>query len=541
MSGYKTGNTANLYDEKTGAPIGLIGLDGREYKSLIDYKKGLTIAILGCSTVHYGAPKNPVGFATWSIGDTKVAGNTVIPRQVDLSAGFWPHLYYTCMQGGVVGELEPVWPTTIGETVKDGNVIWQCTDVRTNFDVNDTPAWGVNHWNIAQQLSGQRLDEIYINGQSGKKCQDILKYLDRAISKNPDVIYLSHMFVNDAGGVSSLADIQSDWDAFEAAVDKCRAAGIKVMTDTTLPNGAIDVSNPLVPFTGYTKGNGTKAWNWLNAKLKELARLRTDVILWDAAGVYLDPNNASTIGPWPENTVTYLVASGSNNKKTDGVHGYISGMYLLGASLAQVISDNFPKVNRFSMSKDDWAISINPLNGGTGTPSAPGTGTTAANMSLASNGTVNSSVCSQVARTDISGNWVQVVYDASAGNTVQYSNTTGVNVGGNFNVGDKIQAFGEIKVNANPTLLKNVYVASRCSGGTPGFSNSTKLASTDQDLGQMITVDQVFTLKDLPRKIPAGTTTISHYLYAEFRGTSVGTVSFGRLGINKIGAVQAIA
>jgi hypothetical protein len=500
-------------------------------------KTGNKYAELGNSITAQGGIRNPGGLSIWGAGLSFAAGAVGIPRQLDLSLGYWPHLYYTAMSAGKVGELEPEWPVTIGERVKDGDIVWEATASRTALNGTDLPAWGASYRTIAQQLSEQRLDEVYINGQSGRKCRDILAYLDRAISKNPDIIHFACMFENDCTSAAALIDIQASWDAYEAAVDRCRALGIRVIVQTVLPSGNMDASSA---FTGYSKGNGTKAWNWLNQKIKQLAKERNDVILWDASSVYIDPNNASTVGPWPENAVTYLVASGSNNKKTDAIHPYVSGAFLLGKSFAEVLSANFPKVERFSMSKDDYSISINPLNGGTGTPTAPGTGTTAANMTHTSNGTVNSSVCSQVARTDISGNWVQTVYDASVGNTVTYVNTTGFTPGGNFNIGESIQGFGEIRVAANPTLLKNVFMSSRCVNGVPGFSYSTQLAGPDQDLGQMITADTVFTLKDVPRKIPSGTTALTHFLTAEFRGVSVGTVSFGRVGINRTSAVPVI-
>jgi len=56
---------------------------------------------------------------TWQASTTYAAGDFVVPTTLN---GFT----YECTTGGTSGTTEPIWPTTIGQTVTDGSVVWTC-------------------------------------------------------------------------------------------------------------------------------------------------------------------------------------------------------------------------------------------------------------------------------------------------------------------------------------------------------------------------------------------------------------------------------
>lgn len=55
----------------------------------------------------------------WVAATAKVVGNEVIPNTVN-------NYTYRCTIAGTTGASEPTWPTTIGLTVTDGGVTWEC-------------------------------------------------------------------------------------------------------------------------------------------------------------------------------------------------------------------------------------------------------------------------------------------------------------------------------------------------------------------------------------------------------------------------------
>lgn len=487
--------------------------------------KGKTIAILGNSIVFYSACPNNSGLSGWSESAAKTVGNTVVPVHMRMDS-HWPHLYYTCTVAGTTGTVEPTWPTTVGDTVVDGTVTWQATAIRS-----DIPQFGFGFWTMAQQLSGQRLREVYICGRSGKQSDIILQYVDEALDTGADVIFFSAMFENDCwpGAAPTISTIVTRWNALKTAMDRVRRLGKTVMLQTVFPNGSIDSASA---FTTYSAGAGTKAWNWLNAKIREYAFTRPDVIFWDAALVYVDANPANPV--YPENTTTYLSNTGSGQqlKKTDGVHHYTSAAYLSAKSLAAVITANFPAVNNFPHALDSYSFAPNPLNYGTAGTAGTGitSGTPANLMTMAAYGTVTTAALSKVARTDIAGEWQQSTYVATAGDNLSYGPTSSVNMGVDFAVGDVVQSFAEIKVLANPTLLGTVYHWLKLySGGIPDTYSSVLPATTWQDLGQMITEDTLFTLKTPPVKIPASTASTNTFTRATGRGAANFTCQFGRV------------
>lgn len=500
--------------------------DGTTYSP----RQSVKVAVIGNSIVALGAGIANVNSDTgWTASTAKSVSNVVYPNYWDLRNGVAP-IKWVCSTGGTTGTLEPDWPhaAAAGTTVTDGTVVWTATA----FAGATQYRYNFGFWHIAQALSGQRLDEVVICGRSGQQSNDILLYMDRILAISEiGVIFFSAMFENDCwpGSAPSLATIAARWDAFVVAADKCRAMGKRVILSTLLPSGNIDASSA---FTGYSFGNGSKAWLWLNDKIREYCNARGDVILWDAANVYTDANPANPV--WPENTVTYLSQAGSGQqlKKTDGIHPYFSGNYLLGKSLSAVLTTNFQERNRFTTALDHQNNAVNPLNFGTsGTRDATiNTGTVPNSLTMAAfGGTAASCASSAVARTDINGNFARLVYVAAAGDNANLNWTSAATPA--FSVGDVVQGFAEVRVLANPTLFVNFEMRVRFIGATEQWVYSQTSVSSDQDYGQMITADTLFTIKTPPTPVPTGTTTINAYVKGVARGAASFTVDYGRVAV----------
>ena len=81
---------------------------------------GMPQALTGVSNA-FGNASGGVSAAVpqWAAATAKVVGNEVIPNTVN-------NYTYRCTIAGTTGASEPTWPTTIGLTVTDGGVTWEC-------------------------------------------------------------------------------------------------------------------------------------------------------------------------------------------------------------------------------------------------------------------------------------------------------------------------------------------------------------------------------------------------------------------------------
>jgi len=511
--------------------------------------KGARIALLGNSITGQARPAiggEAYTAGNWTPGGAITSGQTLLPPTMDLTNGV-KFVKFQALNTGVMGATEPTWPLTIGATVVDGTVTWQAIAT-----TNTSAVYGLSWWSIAQALTGQPFDEVYIVGQSGRQSDTILAKLPEVLSvANPDVVFFANIFENDvwAGAAPNLATISARFDAYVLAVDAARTAGKKVIVQTLLPSGNIDAVSA---FTTYSRGNGSKAWAWLNTKIREMARARRDVLLFEPDLLYLDP--AQTAGaPWPENTVTYLSKSGAGQalKKTDGIHPYIAAGWIIGSALATLLRANFQAPARFGLAVDETSKSTSPgpLKGG-GTRAAAGgdtnvTGTIAAgsnfNLHNYTTSGAGAGTASLVARTDIAGNWQRLAYTAAVNGDGALLAASGIALAP-FVVGDVVQAFREIRVVASGlTLMQQFENRLRFSGAgsafdgiSGGYGGIYENVNTGHDLGQFLTADTVFIWKTAPVAIPAGTTGFEVYDKAFFRGVSSGTVDFGRESIRKV-------
>jgi len=490
------------------------------------------IAIIGNSIVAQNLPAQAVyGGNNWLPNSAVTVNSGVYPQYWNLTNGV-AGIKWVCTQGGTTGTLEPDWPHNAqpGTTVTDGTVVWTAVDLAgTNGGLGWY--WGFGHWNIANALAGQRLNEAVIMGRSGKLSAEILSYVPRILA-NPNIgtVFLANVFENDcwpSGAAPNLATIQTAWANFVSVADQIRATGRRLMVQTLFPSGNIDSSGS--PFTGYTFGNGSRAWIWLNNQIRAYARARPDVVIWDAANVYTDTTPANPV--WPENAITYTsaAASGQALKKTDGIHPYKSGQIIMGLSLANVLRANFPERAVFTMALDPNNYTANPLNGGTsgsvnnisGSPAQAPNG-----MSVSAfGGTAASCTLQNIARTDNGGNWSQMVYSATVGDNANWNWTSN---SASPAVGSVVQAFGELQIVSPSAAFVAPQMMLRFIGAQNQWSQSNLSASVDQDFANLFPANTVLTLKTVPTVVPSGTTNLNLFMKAFTRGSGAITVSKGR-------------
>ena len=514
--------------------------------------KGSKIALLGNSVTGQARPvigSESYTAGNWTPGGAITSGQTMLPPTMDLTNGV-KFIKYQALNNGVMGTLEPTWPLTVGATVVDGTVTWQAIAT-----TNTSATYGLSWWSIAQALAGQPLDEVFIVGQSGLASNTIIAKLTEALAAGPDVVFFANVFENDCwpGVAPALATISTRFDAYVVAVDAARTAGKKVIVQTVLPSGFVDGS---AAFTSYARGNGSKAWVWLNTKIREMVRTRRDVVLFEPDLLYLDASQ-TTGAPWPENTITYLSKSGAGQalKKTDGIHPLISAGWIIGSALATLLRANFQAPARFGASIDETAKSTSPgpLKGGSTRAAGGGdtnvTGTIAAgsnfnlnNYTGAGGGTGTASL---VARTDIAGNWQRLVYAATLNGDGAQLAASGITLAP-FAVGDVVQAFREVRIVASGlTFMQQLNNVLRFTGSggsafdvvSGSYSGVYENVNTGQDLGQFITSDTTFIWKTPPVAIPTGTTAFEMYDKVVFRSVaaaSAGTIDYGRESICKV-------
>ena len=466
---------------------------------------------------------------SWTPGGAVTAGLTLNPPSWDISAGV-NFIKAQCITAGNMGTSEPLWPTTIGATVTDGTVVWQM--VASTYT---SAGYTLNWWSIAQALSGWPLDEVFICGQSGRQSDTILGVLDRALAASPDVVFFASVFENDIwpGSAPTLATISARFDAYVSAVDRVRALGKRVIVQTLLPSGNVDSSSG---FTGYSRGNGTKAYSWLNQKIREMARARSDVILFEPDLLYLDPDPAKG-GVYPENAATFLSQSGSGQqlKYTDGIHPYNAARWKIGRALALLLQKYFQAPARFGGASDETSRMPNPLKGGTtGTLGTNMSGTVATGLTVHAYGT-GTGVGSAVARTDVAGNWQRVAYSTTVADNVVCAPTAAVALG-QYAIGDVVRAFAEVRILAAPTLLTAPQINLRFNGAGAAYDaviGGRDGGNNDQDHGQFCATDTTLVLATPPVRIPSAATGMFVYSQAFGRGAAGFTVDFGRESIQR--------
>jgi hypothetical protein len=83
--------------------------------------------------IHFYCWGQGSSISNWTAGDTIGAEGTSLPTTANQN-GYW----YQSTAGGVTGSTEPVWPTTVGNTVVDNTVTWICIGSVEGFRIFDT-------------------------------------------------------------------------------------------------------------------------------------------------------------------------------------------------------------------------------------------------------------------------------------------------------------------------------------------------------------------------------------------------------------------
>ena len=445
------------------------------------------------------------------------------PIHLDLRGGVIP-LSYKCTTAGQTGAQEPNWPTVAGQTIQDGDCVWTAIEDFGAF------YWRLGAWTLAQAMSGQKFDEVYMVGASGQNSPAILSYREASLAANPNVMAYLHLWGNDIieNGMT-LAAIQARFAAFESAVMSDLTNGRLVILGTELPRALIDSTSA---FTGYSAGLQTQMWHWINANIRRLGRLK-NVYLADWAESYIDPNWATPV--YPDNVTTFVIGSGATQKYTlDGSRPYLAGHFAMARILAATLRRMPGEVFGFSPNGAYQNLSLNPLNYGSG-----GTGTNVAGTisdKKAWNATVAGATASVVARTDgVNGFWQRIVGSFAA--TSKLYGFAGENLTVPVEMRSMpLQGYMEIKVAANPTKLQEIIIGL----GAPGKSMASLSGSTpevSQMLGQFIKEDTTFLFKTPPVKLPPTATLAT--LYPMINTTGAGAaydISIGRGEIRRAAA-----
>lgn len=498
------------------------------------------VAILGNSITGFGAAlRNINSYTSWAANSAISLSAAVFPQFSDLSGGI-NAIKWVCTTAGTTGAIEPAWKWSdpVGTTYTDGTVVWTAqAETTTPFT-----QWAWGFWHMAQARSGQRAREVCVVHRSGMKSATIMAYHDRMLATNPDIVFYATMWENDVGNNAVvLATVQADFAAWVAAADAVRAQGKTVWVADVLPSASVDSSSA---FTGYSAGNGTNAWNWLNRKIREYAAARRDVVLIPWSQAYLDSNPATPT--YPENTTTFTSSTGTGQalKWTDGVHGGTNAHWRLSGYIVPALN-RLPEVAYFSPSLDTDQIVTNPNQFGTsGTRGATiGSGTVPNSLTAdAFGGTAGSTSVAQVARPDLVTPWTKVTGVAAAaasGDAISLSYTAAAGLG-DFVAGDVCQGFAELKIDANPTLLTIPQTRVRMHSAASSWVYSGSLPTNEQDLAPSITADTTLLLKTPPFMFQSGTTGVSVYNRAEWRGAAAVNASFGRMAMVRLSAKDLV-
>lgn len=442
-----------------------------------------------------------------------IALNAVVhPMSIDLRNGV-PLVVFRCTVNGTTGTVEPSWPTTAGSTVTDGTVVW--TAVLDDADIYQS----AGGWNIAQSLSGQKFDEVFLVGAYGLSSPSILAYRDRAIAAQPNIMVYLHMWENDVLYATDLATVIARVEAFEAAVDDDIKNGRRVILGTCLPMSTIDSTSS---FNGYTSGTRTQMWHYVNQSMRKFAK-KSGVYLADFSAGYIDPNWGNPL--WPDNAKTFVTGSGTQKYTADGLHPRLAGHWVIAKELAKTLRAMPGSEHTFSVSATGYALALNPLRYGTSGAGGNMTGSFADKSAWFC--ALTGAVGSLVARADGISGWWQRVVASFAGTSMlscipsEYIPVTAENVS------VPLQAFLEVKVAANPTRLQQIFTSITAPGRTKaGYSWATQ--ATDLQIGQFLTEDTTLLLKTVPRLFPSDTSTLSMTPRVEVVGVGGYDVSLGR-------------
>lgn len=461
----------------------------------------------------------------WNPSVSVSLGDYIFPCYHDMTVCY-ENVRYKCTKAGTTGLVEPLWDDSIGSITVDGSAEFTC-ELSTYI-----PSTGGGYWTIAQAMSGQRLDEVFVCGASGKMSDYILPYVERVDSSNVDIYYFGPMFENDVVNITPSA-LATNWSEFIVKVNSLRRLGKRIILQTCLPSGSIDATGGA--FNNYSSANGTLNYNWINKQIREFCKSKPDVYLFDIAYLYIDPNYANPV--WPENTSTFVSVSGTGQalKYTDGVHPNGAASWAIGKYVASRLAELFPKVEHFQP-KGDSQYLANPLKFGSDGAKNGNMSGTVADLYTINLNTTGSGVASKVTRDDSVGEWQRVAYTLTVGENLSCFET--IPRAEDIESGDVIQVFSEIRVITPHNGISQIYGFTRIE---TDFGNKDLRQTIDptsdyvQSSGQFIVAGTTLTMKSVKIKTPAGYQTIRNFaVVGNAVAGSSATIDFGRHALIKL-------
>lgn len=126
----------------------------------------------------------PDSFPEWEPAITYGVGEQAVPSAKATGAPTTPlernGYFYTCTVAGKSGAAEPAWPTTVGDTVVDGTVTWQCAGQapwNPTYDVNYAiaQAWLLKSGRLVGHYNFMTAGKMFSREQFYNHCMDQYK------------------------------------------------------------------------------------------------------------------------------------------------------------------------------------------------------------------------------------------------------------------------------------------------------------------------------------------------------------------------------
>ncbi|MEP9352033.1 SGNH/GDSL hydrolase family protein [Xanthobacter sp. KR7-65] len=399
-------------------------------------------------------------------------------------------------------------------------------NVITQFDISYA-VW-------ANALMGGRFTFVNNAGVGSTKSAEMLATLDeKVIAYTPDWCWML-IGANDANAsVGTSAEIIAAFKAnVTAAIEKCRAAGIRVMIGTIMPT--------LSGNSAWTTERVYRVFT-MNSWIRSLPSAYPGLVVADFASAVVDPTSASA-----QPRAGYLQAD-------DGIHPGHKGAYYMGLVVKDALEGITPKVPRLVSSVADAYDYLGygdqllkyPLfslaTGGVNSTSGTITGDIPSSMSLLKSGTWGAGfgTSSVAARADGFGNdWVLTITNTGAND--DNLSPSSANLNARVAAGDRVFATGVVAVSGLANWKGCSMFVESTSGATTYRAGALERATTDDPAAtadKFVQTDHEMTMVTGVLTIPAGFSTLYLRLrprWAAAGGTAV--IKWGRVGLWKLPA-----
>lgn len=340
---------------------------------------------------------------------------------------------------------------------------------------------GGHFWTLwLDVLTHSRLTFVLNKAVGGQNTTGMLAFIPDLVASAPSIVIIE-VGPNDAKGAmtaaQTIANVTTMCDAF-------RRSGIRSLVLLPTPSTLMDTAGEKAALFDSIVG------------LKAFGQARNDVDVIDTYTPVADP-------------ATMAWVTGFD---LDGTHPDIRGAYAMAKPIADWFNLRFPKVTALTMSEQDVADLLpNPMMLG----NAAGVATPG--VSISGGVTANS----KVARTDLPGEWQQVVLTSGPTNVLQ-DTTTG------FVVGDTVYAMVEFETDEAGFAPTDFWMSITARSAAPADILSYSVGDTAVTVWPQVR-SGVF--RSAPFVIPALTVTMRVLV----RLNGAGTFRFGRMCLRKVG------